>query len=291
MMIVRQLPGIVLACFCAGVAIAQPAMDYPPEIADAEVEVFKRAGELALNVWIIAPEGHDSARSAPAVVFFFGGGWRSGSPAQFVRHARAMAARGVVGILADYRVLDRHGTRPEVAVADAKSVVRWIRQNAGRLGIDPARIAAAGGSAGGHLAAATATLPGLDDDGDDLAVSSVPNALLLFNPALVIGPVEGVFEPLPAFSELFGVPLVDISPAHHIREGLPPTLILHGSKDRLVPFVTALHYCERAVESANRCEIALYPGADHGFFNFPPHYMSALGKMVLFFASLGWLNG
>jgi acetyl esterase/lipase len=266
-------------------------VDYPPEIADAEVEVFKQVGEVALNVWIIAPEDHDSAASAPAVVFFFGGGWRSGSPAQFVRHARAMAARGVVGILADYRVLDRHGTGPEVAVADAKSVVRWIRQNAGRLGVNPSRIAAAGGSAGGHLAAATATLPGLDDDGDDQSVSAVPNALVLFNPALVIAPVEGVFQPSEDFSELFGVPLVDISPVHHIRQGLPPTLVLHGSKDRLVPFVTALAYCERAVASSNRCEIALYPGADHGFFNFPPHYMSALGKMVLFFASLGWLNG
>ena len=67
-------------------------------------------------------------------------------------------------------------------VKDGKSAVRWIRANAARLGIDPDRLAAGGGSAGGHVAAATATTQGIEEEGEDTSVSSRPCALVLFNP-------------------------------------------------------------------------------------------------------------
>ena len=89
--------------------------------------------------------------------------WRRSS--QFEPQATYLASRGMVAARADYRVKSRHGVTPEGCVEDAKSAVRWLRQNAAKLGIDPDRIVASGGSAGGHIAACTAFTPGLDAEG------------------------------------------------------------------------------------------------------------------------------
>ena len=88
----------------------------------------------------------------PAIVFFFGGGWSQGTVTQFTPQAKHFAERGMVAILADYRVFRRHGTTALEAMADARSAVRWVRANASKLGVDPNRIVAAGGSSGGHIA-------------------------------------------------------------------------------------------------------------------------------------------
>ena len=83
---------------------------------------------------------------------------------------------------ADYRVASRHAAKVVDCIKDAKSAVRWIRTNAARLGIDPNRIVAGGGSAGAHIAAAAANIRDFDEPGEDRSTSSVPNALVLFNP-------------------------------------------------------------------------------------------------------------
>ncbi|MEM8713895.1 MAG: alpha/beta hydrolase fold domain-containing protein, partial [Planctomycetota bacterium] len=80
------------------------------------------------------------------------------------------------------------GPRPTTCVEDGKSAVRWIREHAAEIGVDPGRLAAGGGSAGGHVAAAIATVNGFNADQDDLSVSCVPEALVLFNPVFDNGP-------------------------------------------------------------------------------------------------------
>ena len=70
----------------------------------------------------------------------------------------------MVAMTADYRVASRHGTQARHCVADGKSAVRWIRQHAGRLGVDPHRVAAGGGSAGGHGAACTGVIAQGDEN-------------------------------------------------------------------------------------------------------------------------------
>jgi acetyl esterase/lipase len=176
-------------------------------------------------------------------------------------------------------------------VADAKSCIRWVRRNAGRLGIDPARIVAAGGSAGGHLAAATATLPGLDEPGEDLSTSAVPDALVLFNPALVLAPLDGVeqkgFEAR-ASAERFGCEPRAISPIHHVRAALPPMLILHGRSDTTVPFASAEAFAAAMKKAGNRCELIGYAGQPHGFFN-NAFYEQTLADADKFLVSLGYL--
>ena len=131
------------------------------------VETYKQASGDNLLIYRFQPAGHDpETDKRPAAVFYFGGGWTGGSVRQFEQHARYLAGRGMVAFVADYRVKSRQGTGPDACVADGKSAVRWIRANAGRLGVDPNRIAAGGGSAGGHVAAAAGICDGLEDPAD-----------------------------------------------------------------------------------------------------------------------------
>jgi acetyl esterase/lipase len=267
---------------------AQP--QYPPDIPEATVEVFKSVEGVDLKVWILVPEGHDPDRAAPAMVFFFGGGMRRGSPVQFLRQARRLASQGLVAILADYRVLDRNGTGPSRAVEDAKSAIRWVRAHAVDLGVDPTRIGAAGGSSGGQLAASAATLPDFDAPDEDASISSLPDLIILFNPALVIAPVEGLFEWPEGVGVPADVPLIDLSPYHHVGGDPVPTLILHGAEDELFPPATVEAYCTKARDAGGLCEVEIYPNGGHGFFNRSPHFELTLERAEDFLRSLGWLE-
>ena len=274
---------------CVATAQGQ-GLVYPPEIRDATVETYKIVDGVELKAWIFQPEGHMASDSIPAMVFFHGGGWRAGSPEQFARQARVLNSRGMVSILADYRVSSRHNSLPENAVEDAKSAMRWVREHAPKFGIDRSRIGAAGGSSGGHLAASTGTLPDFDRVGENQSISSVPNALVLFNPVVIVAPVENVFETPDDLREMMGrSALVDLSPYHHVENGIPPTLILHGTDDELVPYSSVLAFCDLVVRKGSECDVDAYQGAGHGFFNNDPYYDPTVEKMQEFLESLGWL--
>ena len=155
-----------VALFLSAASALFAAQPYPPKFDGARAETYKEIGDVKLQLHIFEPAA-GAKTNRPAIVFFFGGGWTGGSPAQFEQHCRYLADRGMVAITADYRVGSRHQVKPTACVADAKSAMRWVRKNAARLGIDPQRVAAGGGSAGGHLAAAVATLPDFDEPGED----------------------------------------------------------------------------------------------------------------------------
>jgi acetyl esterase/lipase len=287
---------LLLLCALLAGARLFAAQGYPPTFEGARVETYKQVGDVKLNLYIFEPKEAATA-NRPAIVFFFGGGWTNGSPGQFEQHCRHLASRGMVAITADYRVGSRHQVKPTACVADAKSALRWVRQNAKRLGIDPQRIAAGGGSAGGHLAAAIATLPDFDEPGEDAKISSMPNALVLFNPALVLAPLEGLkLEAVESRvdSERMGTNPRNLSPAHHVKPGLPPTIIFHGRDDTTVPFSTADAFASLMTKAGNRCELIGYDGQKHGFFNYGrgdgTYYTKTVAEMDRFLGSLGWLK-
>ncbi|MSU48080.1 MAG: alpha/beta hydrolase [Opitutus sp.] len=285
-----------LVALLALVSPAFAALAYPPAFQGARAETYKTIGDTKLSLYIFEPAG-PVQKNRPAIVFFFGGGWTNGSPTQFEQHCRALAARGMVAITADYRVGSRHQVKPTACVADAKSALRWVRANAARLGVDPQRIAAGGGSAGGHLAAAIATVPGFDEPTEDAKISSMPNALVLFNPALVLAPLAGLeikdFESRVG-AERMGTDPRNLSPVHHVKRGAPPTIIFHGRADTTVPYATAEAFTSAMKKAGNRCELVGTEGAQHGFFNYGrgdgSDYRATLAATDAFLVSLGWLR-
>ena len=294
-MLFRTLLAATVLC---SIAVAQQQSNYPPNMPEARVETYKSVEGTDLKIWIFEPEGHKASDSRPAIVFFFGGGWRRGTPGQFRNQAKHLAARGMVAMAADYRVLDRHGVKGHKCVQDAKSAIRWARANAKRLGIDPSRLAAGGGSAGGHLAASTATLPEHDDPAGDKSISSKPDALALFNPGTVLASVPGKFEmdeeQIASRAERAGVEPESISPYHHVKSGFPPAIIFHGKADTTVLYRTAELFTEKVKSVGSRCQLVGYEGEIHGFFNHGrgdgSAYTDTVRRMDEFFVSLGWLE-
>jgi acetyl esterase/lipase len=271
---------------------------YPPDMPGAKVETYKTLGDTKLNLYIYEPEDLKPGDKRPAIVFFFGGGWQSGSPRQFMPQCKYLASRGMVAIAADYRVASRHNVKAIDCVRDAKSAIRFVRKNARRLGVDPDRIAAGGGSAGGHLAAATGTIEGFDEPDEDLNVSSRPNAMLLFNPAVVLAPVEGVElneERLAGLAERMGTAPRELSPYHHVAKGVPPTAIFHGLADKTVPHSTVVAFAKAMQDAGNTCKLFSYENQGHGFFNYGRGrnvmFTATLKQADRFLAGLGYLQG
>ncbi len=269
-------------CLLAAPLLAAPS--YPPTLKDARVETYRKIDFTELKLWIFGES--DPKAPKPAIVFFFGGGWNSGSPNQFENQARHFAKRGMIAITADYRVKSRQGVQVVECVRDAKAAIAWVRENAQRLGIDPTKIAASGGSAGGHLAAATGTISGFGSD-------ECPNAMILFNPACTLAPIAG-WQPEGAGAglsvERLGAEASQISPAHHIGPHTPPTLILHGKADTTVPYASVVAF-ESVMRKASRpCKLVGYEGAGHGFFNRGEDSAKTLAEADSFLVDLGWLK-
>ncbi|MEC7585184.1 MAG: sulfatase-like hydrolase/transferase [Planctomycetota bacterium] len=257
---------------------------YSHELPPVREVVYKRVGDVRLTLFLSYPVADPDRGALPAVVLFHGGGWTGGSPSQFDDQCRHLAGRGVVGITAAYRLLNTNTDTASDCVADAMSAIRWVRQNAQSLGIDPNRIAAGGGSAGGHIAAAATIEPGADEDpGSD--VSCRPDALVLFNAVLDNSP-DGLAH------KLFGDRYRDVSPFHNIHEGLPPTLIMLGTEDEIISVESAQSYHGRMQEEGVRCDLRLYEGQTHGFFNrsrSAQMYRATVADMDAFLADLGWM--
>ena len=257
------IPLTVCAGWMGACALGNQSQAAPdaPHIEPTRVTTYKETAEGELKLHVFSPAAGTGDTPAPAIVFFFGGGWKSGRTQQFYEQAHFFAERGFVAFSAEYRVKNQHKTSPFQCVEDGKSAVRWIREHAEELGVDPNRIVASGGSAGGHVAACTGVIEGFDAAGEDAGVGSLPNAMILFNP--VLDTTESGFEIGPVGRDRRD----EISPSEHVRPGLPPTLIFHGTADKTVPFAHAERFTESMREAGNVCRLEAFEGKGHGFFN------------------------
>lgn len=265
---------------------ASPALGAKPE---GKPFVYKTVGDRQLTLYVTKPADWKQSDKRPAIVFYHGGGWVGGSPGQFTEHSKYLASRGMVAVQVEYRLLDRESKDPPtVCVRDAKSAMRWVRSHAESLGIDPDRIASAGGSAGGHLAAFVGMVDGQDDPQDDLSVSAKSNAMVLFNPVYDNGP--GGWG-----TQRVGDRYKDFSPAQNISSDDPPAIVFLGSKDALVPVSTAEKFKQQMEQAGVRSELMIFEGKPHGFFNYGKDdnkpYNTTVVAMDKFLASLGWLEG
>jgi acetyl esterase len=247
------------ACFFAVIfvmannAIAQDSLS---ALLMPRIETYKRIEQTELKAHIFANEAAIAGKPRAAIVLFHGGGWNSGQPEWVYSSARRFAGRGMVAIAIQYRLADEKTITPLDAMADTRDAIRWVRDNAIKLGIDAKRIAAYGVSAGGHLASAAATIDGKDETRS--SASARPDALVLYSPAVAIA-TSGWARKL-----LLGrAKPEDISPDQFVRAGLPPTHITQGDEDVVTPFSGARNFCRRVIEAGNVCTVRRYSGLGH----------------------------
>lgn len=221
---------------------------------------YKKVDTVTLKMWVYYPERFKTDQKRTAIVFFYGGGWIGGKISQFEPYAKHYVAKGMVAFLVDYRVRSRQGTTPFEALKDAKTAMRYVRKNAHNFGIDPDKIIASGGSAGGHLAAACFTNITLNEQSDDLKISPQPNALLLFNP-VIDNSKEGYGY------DRIGQRYREFSPLQNIKKGFPPTAFFLGTHDKLIPVATGELFKKKVDSVGSHCLLFLYEDQQHGFFN------------------------
>jgi acetyl esterase/lipase len=246
--------------------------------------VYKTVDGETMHLYISSPPESIHGPHA-AIVFFHGGGGTAGAPAQFNRQATALAALGMVAVEGQYRLMAQPPSMesPRICVEDAKSAMRWVRSHAKEFQIDPDKIVASGGSAGGYLAAAVAMVPGWDDPADDLSISPRPGALVLFFPALDISPEQG------HGAARFGSDWTKYAPETYLSAKTPPTIIFAGTEDKMVTPEALQKYKALADKVGNRCELDFYPGQRHGFANKEPYTTQTLEQAITFLRSLGYL--
>lgn len=247
--------------------------------------LYKQIDTTKLFIDIYYPNKVEANKNYPAMIFFFGGGWNGGTKTQFTKHAEYFSKRGMICFLADYRTKSKNKTTPYESLKDAKSVIRFIKKNATRFHVDSTKVIASGGSAGGHLAAATALIQDYNESTDDLSINCKPTALVLFNPVIDNGPGGYGYERI-------GDNYKKFSPLHNIKKGAPPTIIFLGTMDKLIPVVTAKYYKNVMNNVKSRCDLKLYEGEKHGFFNYRNFeaYKKTVTEADKFLVSLGYLK-
>jgi alginate O-acetyltransferase complex protein AlgJ len=180
--------------------------------------VYRSAGGRELRLWLY-PASPTHAGPAPGVLLFHGGAFRRGSPRELRALAEALSRAGHVVALAEYRLLDGSGVTIDDSLADASAALEWFGAHATELGVDPLALAVGGVSAGAHLAFWTA---------ERAPESRRPAALVL---------LSGVLDTAAAgpFHDALGDRAAALSPLAHVSARLPPTLVLHGLSDDVVP--------------------------------------------------------
>ena len=282
----RLLP--VFFVFLAASSLANDGKDRldPVDRRAAKLEpdqrvVYKRIGGRALHLHIFEPEGFQPSDRRAAFVVIHGGGWTGGQARRMYPFAEHFARLGLVGISVEYRLLNpKQGTSVFDCVKDARSAVRFIRSHADSLGIDPQKIIVSGGSAGGHLAAATALFEDINEAGESTEASCVPDALVLLFP--VIDTSAAGYG-----NAKIGERWRELSPVHQVRGKLPPTLVFHGTGDTVTPFAGAKAFRDAMRKAGNRCELDVNEGGKHGYLMFDEAlYLDTLKKTERFLASL-----
>lgn len=250
--------------------------------------LYKVIDNKEYHLHLFRPNHPPSNNRNSCIIFFFGGGWNNGTPTQFYPHCQYFASRGMIAASAEYRVKSRDNSSPFDSVSDAKSAIRWVRQHAEELGIDSNYIAAGGGSAGGHIAAATTILKSFNDPMDNITISCKPNTLVLFNPILNTGPNGFGYNRIKNYWK-------DFSLLHNISDEAAPTIIFSGSEDKLVSISDIESYKNQLSHFRIQCDTYIYKGEPHGFFNYQGghnlYFYDTLLKADLFLSSLNYLQG
>ncbi|MBB3207309.1 acetyl esterase/lipase [Rhodopirellula rubra] len=264
----------------AQAAVQEVTLDSLP---GAETMAY-REGENAMNLFVYKPDGWKPSDQRSAFVYFFGGGWTKGTPQKSASTAAWAAKNGMVGIAPDYRTKNRFDTSPHASVDDGRAAFGWVIEHAAELGIDPARVAVGGTSAGGHVAMWTAIENA--PPGSDPATSPKmkPAAVFLSSAVTDTSPETG-YTP-----SRFGDDATALSPVHQLDAKMPPLVMFHAAFDDLVHYSTAVALHNKLQSTGNACELITVPAGGHGFSSeYPVWKLKVRAKMEELFQREGLL--
>jgi acetyl esterase/lipase len=236
--------------------------------------VFGTGGGRELHCDVFLPPQPGTGRTA--ILLVHGGGWMHGDRSQLRGYGILLARLGFVCMASEYR-LSGEAVWP-AQIHDVKTALRWLRANAERLGVHPDRIAVSGNSAGAHLALMLAGLPDgeLEGDGGNPGVSTQVAAAVAIYP-----PTElRVRHPQDAIGLLLGGAVDrgvedEASPIRYVHPGYPPTMLVHGNADEVVPVEASFAMYRALVEAGAPAELHVYDGLPHAF-----DAEAALGRQV-----------
>lgn len=296
-MTTRRVVGVVVL----GLLATVPCVGFPASVFDhlpafqKTVETYKTVGGQPLTLALYFPSNHNpKVDRRAAVLFIHGGGWGTGNPDMFAPHCRYFAARGLVGMTVQYRLTKQPGVTVFNCIADVRSCMRWIRRHAGELGVATNRIAAAGDSAGGHLAACLGLIEGLDEPGEDTSVHARADAMILYNPVIDTTLPDG--WDMARFGGKAGAAVAnrarEFSPINHVRAGAPPTLVIHGTADTVTPIAWSERFVKAMQDAGNSVEFTKLDGRKHAFVipfcSDEVSVRAAVEKTWTFLDDLGW---
>lgn len=249
---------------------------------DSKPYIYKTSGGKERLMEVYFPPDHNPANArVPGLILFHGGAWTGGTLDQFRYACAYFAGRGLVCATVEYQMLLKGAeNRPQghskkrVCVTDAKSAIRWFKQHAGELGIDPDRIITGGGSAGGHISALATMNPGLNDPADPKDVNTKVVAYLWFNPAF-------------AASDAMDS---EIDVLKHLQGNLPPAIVFFGNQDRWKKGWDSAHAKWLSL-GTKTIDLRIAPGQTHSFFNKEPWRTVTLIEADRFLVHHGLLTG
>ena len=220
----------------------------------------------------------------PAMLLIHGGRWQYGNGKGFYPQCKFLAENGISCFAAQYRlgaggVVDVRG-----AVEDAADALAYLREHASDLNVDANRIAVGGGSSGGQLAAALGVSIIEAHSERYSAPGPRPSALVLYNPMLDLSPGMPDHHLVQKYWQ-------EVSPFHNVDRAVPPTLILLGTEDVELPVSSAQQFRDLVQGQGGRCELALYDGQRHGFFQYRENnteYFDKTNARVIEFLETVW---
>ena len=262
------LTGLIFLCVLAvaTICIAQNPVS-PPANVSLQKDVQYTTVTMPLRMNVVRPTANTSP--LPVVICIHGGGWAAGNKDDMLQMCYGLAALGYAAVTVEYRFAPKFNYPTQLE--DVRAALKYVRTHASELNIDPSRIGAIGGSAGGHLALLLAET----NDAGGFLTDKAGEKPALRAAASLSGPTDFTAK-LPDAAvqillSLMGKPLTDAtaaykeaSPIFHLNKNCAPMLLVHGDKDELVPYDQATSMIDACKKAGVSAELFTLHNAGHG---------------------------